>query len=333
MMLRMFLAALLMTASAGPLAAQDFYRGKTLSILVGFSAGGGYDLNARTLARHIGRHIPGNPTALVVNMPGAGTLTLLNSLDLTAAKDGTVIGTFDFSQIANSRLNPDKVKVDFRRFNWIGSIAEDLGVCFVWHGTGIKSLDELRSHGEVHMGSTNPGGTADIEQRIVKNIFKIDIRPVTGYAGSAEERLAIERGELEGGCGTWSSQPADWIRDHKIVPLIRMGAVAGSDLSQAVPDAVAIAPSEHDRAVIRLLTEGGEVGKPFVASLAVPADRIAILRTAFAATVADPAFLADAAKQRLPVSPRTAAEGQRVVDDVYAAPDEIVAAARRVLEE
>ena len=323
--------ALLLAPAFGE--AQDFYRGKSLSILVGFSAGGGYDLNARLLARHIGRHIPGNPAILVVNMPGAGTLTLLQSLDLTAAKDGTVIGTFDFSQIGNSRMNPDKVKVDFRRFAWIGSIAEDLGVCFVWHGVGVRTLEDLRRRGQVHMGSTNPGGTADIEQRIVKNIFKIDVRPVTGYAGSAEERLAIERGELDGGCGTWSSQPADWVRDKKIVPLIRMGAATAPDLPAEVPDAAVIAPSERERAIIRLLIAGGEVGKPFVASLAVPPERMAVLRAAFDATMADREFLADAAKQRLPVSPRNAAAALKVVSEIYATPDDIVAAAKRVVAE
>src|SRR5205823_6033675 len=110
----------------------------------------------------------------------------------------------------------------------------------------------------------------DIEQRIVKNIFRIDIRPVTGYAGSAEERLALERGELEGGCGTWSSQPADWIRDKKIVPVIRMGAATAPDLPADVPDALVIAPTPRDGAIIRLLIDGGELGKPFVASFAVP---------------------------------------------------------------
>jgi tripartite-type tricarboxylate transporter receptor subunit TctC len=327
-----FFAAVLALLSVPPVAAQDFYRGKSLSLLVGFSAGGGYDLNARLLARHIGRHIPGNPAAVVVNMPGAGTLTLLQSLDLTAPKDGTIIGTFDFAQIANSRMAPDKVKVDFRKFAWIGSMAEDIGVCFVWHGVGVATIDALKRHGQVHMGSTNPGGTADVEQRIFKNIFKIDIHPVTGYAGSAEERLAIERGELDGGCGTWSSQPPDWVATGKIVPLIRLGA-ASADLPATVPDALAIAPSERDRAIIRLLIEGGELGKPFVASLAVPADRLRILRDAFAATMADPDFIADAGKGRLPIAPRTADESRRIVDEIYAAPDDIVTAAKRVLEQ
>jgi hypothetical protein len=327
------LVAIATLVAGGPTVAQDFYRGKSLSILVGFSAGGGYDLNARLLARHIGRHIPGNPAALVVNMPGAGTLTLLQSLDLNAAKDGTVIGTFDFSQIGNSRMNPDKVKVDFRRFAWIGSMAEDIGVCFVWHGTGMKSLDDLKQRGEVHMGSTNPGGTADLEQRIVKNIFKVDVRPVTGYAGSAEERLAIERGELDGGCGTWSSQPPDWIRDRKIVPFVRMGQATAPGLPAEVPDALAIAPTERDRAIIRLLIEGGELGKPFVASLAAPPERMAILRKAFTETMRDPDFLADAEKQHLPISPRGDRDALKIVEEIYATPDDIVAAAKRVMAE
>ena len=317
-------------AAAAPAGAEDFYKGKRINLLVGYAPGGSYDATARLLARHIGRHIPGVPDVIVNNMPGAGTLTSLQYLELNAPKDGTAIEAFDYAQIGNSRLTPDKVAVDFRRFGWLGSISEDLGVCYVWYTLGPKSIDELRRHGQIHMGTTNAGTSADIEQRIFKNIFKIDLRSVAGYGGSGEERLAIERGELEGGCGSWSSVPPAWILEHKVVPLIRMNPATAPDLPQAVPYAGDIAANDHDRAIIRLLSASGELGKPYVVSAAVPADRQAILRDAFAATVADPQFLADAATQRLPVSPRSAEQATRIINEIYAAPDDIVAAARKI---
>jgi tripartite-type tricarboxylate transporter receptor subunit TctC len=317
-------------AAAAPAGAEDFYKGKRINLLVGYAPGGSYDATARLLARHIGRHIPGAPDVIVNNMPGAGTLTSLQYLELNAPKDGTAIDAFDYAQIGNSRLTPDKVPVDFRRFGWLGSISEDLGVCYVWHTLGPKSIDELRRHGQIHMGTTNAGTSADIEQRIFKNIFKIDLRSVAGYGGSGEERLAIERGELEGGCGSWSSVPPAWILEHKVVPLIRMNPATAPDLPQTVPYAGDIAENDHDRAIIRLLSASGELGKPYVVSAAVPADRQAILRDAFAAAVADPQFLADAATQRLPVSPRGAEQATRIINEIYAAPDDIVAAARKI---
>src|SRR5215470_14797456 len=143
MTLRCFASALAVAGAltvAAPAAAQDFYRGKTITIVVGFSPGGGFDINARVLARHIGRHIPGNPTVVVQNMAGAGSITAVHHLDLAAPKDGTVIDIFNFGNISEARLNPDKLKVDFRKFNWIGSISHDLTVCYVWHTFGVKTL-------------------------------------------------------------------------------------------------------------------------------------------------------------------------------------------------
>jgi tripartite-type tricarboxylate transporter receptor subunit TctC len=313
-----------------PAAAQDFYRGKTLTILVGFSPGGGFDLNARVLARHIGRHIPGNPHVVVQNMAGAGSLTSVHYLDLTAPKNGTVIDIFNFGNIGESRLNPDKIKLDFRKFNWIGSISQDLTVCYVWHAVGVKTLAELQKVSRVHMGLTGMGSSSDTNQRILKNIFKVPVQQVAGYPGSAEQRIAIERGELDGDCGAWSSIPLEWIEGHKIVPVIRSGPLFAPDMPRDVPYSVDIAPSERDRQVLRLLLASAQVGRPFIASQAVPAERIRILRDAFNATMKDPQFLAELEKLRLPISPKTGEEALKVVEDIYATPDEIVQAAKKI---
>jgi tripartite-type tricarboxylate transporter receptor subunit TctC len=316
--------------AVAPAAAQDFYRGKTLTILVGFSPGGGFDLNARVLARHIGRHIPGNPNAVVQNMAGAGSLTAVHYLDLTAPKDGTVIDIFNFGNIGESRLNPDKIKRDFRKVNWIGSISQDLTVCYVWHAVGVKTLAELQTVTRVHMGLTGMGSSSDINQRILKNVFKVPVQQVAGYPGSAEQRIAIERGELDGDCGAWSSIPLEWIEGHKIVPVIRSGPLFAPDMPRDVPYSVDIAPSERDRQVLRLLLASAQVGRPFIASQAVPAVRIRILRDAFNATMKDPQFLAELEKLRLPISPKTGEEALKVVEDIYATPDDIVQAAKKI---
>jgi len=331
---RAAIGALVITVCAGmacaSAAAQDFYRGKTLTILAGFSPGGGFDLNARVLARHIGRHIPGNPNAIVQNMVGAGSLTAVHYLDQTAAKDGTVIDIFNFGNIGDSRLNPDKIKLDFRKFNWIGSISQDLTICYVWHAVGVKTLANLQMVSRVHMGLTGMGSSSDINQRILKNVFKVPVQQVAGYPGSAEQRIAIERGELDGDCGAWSSIPLEWIEGHKIVPVIRSGPLFAPDMPRDVPYSVDIAPSERDRQVLRLLLASAQVGRPFIASQAVPAERVRILRDAFNATMKDPQFLAELEKLRLPISPKTGEEALKIVEDIYAAPDEIVQAAKKI---
>jgi tripartite-type tricarboxylate transporter receptor subunit TctC len=325
------IAATFLTALA-PLPAQpqsqDFYRGKTLTIVVGFTSGGGFDINARLLARHMARHIPGNPTIVVQNMPGAAGLNSVQYLETAAPRDGTVIDIFNFGNIGDSKLAPDKIKVDFRKFNWIGSISQDLTVCYVWHAFGPKNLAELKARTVVHMGRTAIGSSSDLNQRILKNVFGVRIQQVTGYPGSVEERLAVERGETDGNCGAWSSIPSDWIEQRRIFPIIRSGPVLPPDLPPDVPYSVDIAPSGREAAAIKLLVASGQIGRPFIASAAVPSDRIRVLRDAFNATMKDPQFVAEAQKLRQPLSPKTGEEALRVVDEIYAASDDVVQAAR-----
>jgi tripartite-type tricarboxylate transporter receptor subunit TctC len=320
-------------AAAAPAAAQDFYRGKTITIMVGFSPGGGFDLNARVLARHIGRHIPGNPIVVIQNMPGAGSMTAVHYLDLTASKDGTYLDIFNFGNIGDSKLNPDKVKADFRKYNWIGSISQDLTVCYVWHAFGVKTLADLKAKPKVHMGLTGMGTSSDTNQRILKNVFGVKVQQVAGYPGSAEQRIAVERGELDGDCGAWSSLPQEWVDGKKVVAVIKSGSLTAPDMPPEVPYSVDIAPSERDRQVLRMLLASAQVGRPFIASQAVPAERIRILRDGFNATMKDPQFIAELEKLRLPISPKTGEEALQVVEGIYATPDDIVAAARKVASE
>ncbi len=322
------LAALL--SLIAPAHADDFYRGKTLTIVVGYTAGGGSDINARLVSRHIGRHIPGTPPVVVVNMPGAGSLRALEHLERHAPKDGTVIALFDYTQITNSLLTPGKVPIDFRKFKWIGSVAQDLAVCYVWHTLKAKTVADLQRLPKIHMGRTNPGTSSDTQQRILRKLFNVNVHSVAGYPGSAEGFIAVERGELEGGCMTWASLPSQWIAGNKITPIMRVTPATAPDLPADVPTAFDLLPQDRDRQILRVLSAAGEVGKPFVAQVSVPDEPVAILRKAFAAMVQDPAFVADAVKLRQPVSPTLGAEATKILDELYASPDDIIAAARAV---
>lgn len=320
-----------MPLAAAPAAAQDFYKGRNISIVVGFSPGGGFDANARLLARHIGRHIPGNPDVVVNNMPGAASQTALKHLDAIAPKDGTVVTTFNFGLIGASRITPDKVPFDFRNYAWIGSISEDLTTCYVWHAIPTPSLATMKSSGrKYNIGLTAQGSSEDINTRILKFVFGIDITQISGYPGSAEQKLAIERGELDAGCGAWSSVPESWVAEKKIHVVYKTARSTPPDLPPGVPYVLDAAPDDRARRIIAQLIAPSEVGRPYVANKAVPAERLELLRKGFDAAVRDPKFLDEAAKQRLPVAPRNAEQAAKVVEGIYAAPDDIVAAARDV---
>lgn len=311
--------------------AEDFYAGKTLTILVGFSASGGFDINARVLARHIGRHIPGNPNVIVDNMPGASSVTSILYLDNRAPQDGTYIDTFNFGLLSASLLQPNLSMLDLRKYAWIGSISEDLTVCYVRSNLGPRTVAELKSHGPVHFGNAGNGTSDDINERILRFVLGLDIHQVGGYAGSAQVRLAIERGELDGDCGAWSSLPDDWIKLKKISPISRSGMALPEGLTPDVPYIGNLAPNERARRIINLLVSGGQVGRPFVASAAVPPERLKILRDAFDATMKDPAFRADLDRLRLPFSPKSADEARKTVGAIYASPPDVIAAAKKIV--
>jgi tripartite-type tricarboxylate transporter receptor subunit TctC len=321
-------------AGTTPGAAQDpaaFYRGKTVRIVVGFSSGGGYDVYARTLARHIGRYIPGNPIVVVQNMPGAASLKSVQYLTTGAPTDGTLITTFNPGLITQSLTAPDKVGgVSFLDYAWIGNVSEDFRVCYTWNGTGIKSFQELLARPKVNFGNTGVGTSAYIDNRILSELFGVKVNMVKGYPGSADKRIAIERRELDGDCGSWTSMPDDWLRDSKITVHIRFSRtlVPGMPASAAAARDLLTDPKKRD--IFNLLTASAVVGRPYIAPKGVPADRLAALRAAFDATMKDPEFLADSERQHLAVTPMTGAEVETFIKDLYRSPPDIAAAAREI---
>jgi tripartite-type tricarboxylate transporter receptor subunit TctC len=326
--------ATLSIAGMEPGAAQDpaaFYRGKTVRIVVGFSSGGGYDVYARVLARHIGRYIPGNPTVVVQNMPGAASLKSVQFLTTGAPADGTLITTFNPGLITQSLTAPDKVgNVNFLDYAWVGNVSEDFRVCYTWNGTGIKNFQELLARPKVNFGNTGVGTSAYIDNRIVSELFGVKVNMVKGYPGSADKRIAIERGELDGDCGSWTSMPEEWLRDSKITVHIRFSRTLVPGMPPSAAAARDLLTDPRKRDIFNLLTASAVVGRPYIAPKGVPADRLAALRAAFDATMKDPEFLADSEKQHLAVTPMTGAEVETFVKDLYRTPPDIAAAAREI---
>jgi tripartite-type tricarboxylate transporter receptor subunit TctC len=325
----------LLCAGAGvPFAsAQDaatFYKGKTFRILVGFSPAGGYDQYARLLARHIGRFIPGNPAIVVQNMPGAASLKAVQYLSVGAPTDGTLINTFNAGLITQSITAPEKAPVKFLDYSWIGNISEDVRVCFTWNATGIRSWQDFMARDKVTFGNTGAGTSSYIDDRVLSHLFGVKLKAVLGYPGSADKRIAIERGELDGDCGSWTSMPEDWLREKKITLLVRFSRTLLPDMPPDLPYAGDLLPDQKKRQTLELLAAGAIVGRPYIAPRGVPPDRVAVLRRAFDAAIKDPDFLADAAKQHLLTTSMSGAQVESYIADLYRTPPDVVAAAKEI---
>jgi tripartite-type tricarboxylate transporter receptor subunit TctC len=306
--------------------AETFYEGKTIKILVGFAPGGGYDTYARLLARHLGRHVPGTPSVIVQNMPGAGSLKAVSYLDVGAPTDGTVITTFNPGLITQSVIAPETVGVDFRNFAWIGNVSEDIRVCFVWH---TKAAD-ARSGKELIFGATTPGTLGYIEARILNDYLNIPLRLVQGYPGSAEKRLAVENGELDGDCGGWVNIPPHWLAENKIQALVRFSKSHIAGLEAGTPYVGDLIRDHARRKTLDLLIAPEEIGRPFLASSSVPQKRLKMLRSAFDQTMVDPAFIADAARMNLTVTPMGGDAVQERLSEIYDATTDSVVEAKRI---
>jgi tripartite-type tricarboxylate transporter receptor subunit TctC len=334
--LRLFAAAfvwVLCPVALQSASAQDnFYQGKTITIVVGYSPGGGYDHYARLVAGHFGSHIAGKPNVIVQNMPGAASLNAVRYLGATAPKDGTVITIFDPGLITESFASPEKYKVRFDDFNWIGTLLRDVRICYAWGATGIKSWDDMMKRKQFLIGTTAKGSNAYVNGAILRKIFHAPVKQIAGYPGSNEQRLALERGELEGNCGSWSAMPQDWVTHHKFNPLVRFSTKRPADMPANVPYIGDLAKTKEQKDLIAILNASSELGRPFIVAKQVPAERVKQLRSAFASMLADPAFLAEAKKRNLPLDPVPGEEAEKIVAGIYAAPPAMAKKVKAVLE-
>jgi tripartite-type tricarboxylate transporter receptor subunit TctC len=316
-----------------PAAAQDvasFYKGKTVRIVVGFSAGGGYDHYARVVARHLGKHIPGNPNVIVQNMPGAASLKSVRFLATAAPTDGTVINAFNPGLITQSLTVPQKIGTSFLDFAWLGSVTEDFRVCHTWNGTGIKTWEDVLKYPRVNFGVTGAGTASFIDSRILGDLFGVKVHQVSGYPGSTEKRIAIERGELDGDCIGWTSVPEHWVRENKVTIHLRFSRRLIAGLPESALIARDLLADERKKQILDVLTAPSLIGRPYILPKAVPADRLAALRAAFNATMNDQEFVAEIEKQRLTVTPMDHAEVEAFIQQFYRSPPDVVAAAKHI---
>jgi tripartite-type tricarboxylate transporter receptor subunit TctC len=330
-----WLACLALAAS--PAAAADFYAGRTIDFEVGADVGGGYDIYARTLARSMARHIPGNPTIVVKNMPGAGSGRTALFISNVAPKDGATLGALMPGAIIGPLLD-DKVESQFdpTKVVYIGSADAGTRVCATYQTSKIKTFDDARSQKAILGGTAAGGATRDygfLHNHTAGTKFEV----VAGYKGTADIGLAMERGEVDGTCGwDWSSvksQKPDWLRDHKINILVQVGLDPNAELTKlGVPEMWKYIASEDDRKVAELVVSQQIFQRSYIAPPGTPPEQVATLRAAFDATMTDPQFLADADTARIAITPLPGAKVQEIVQKLYASPKAIVERARQVIK-
>lgn len=310
----------------------DFYAGKTIRLIVGASSGGGYDLYARALAPFISAHIPGKPNVIVQNMPGGGGLTSVLFLDASAPKDGTVITTFNSGVLTDAFTSQEKAKVDLRTLGWLGSANRSFRFCYFWHNSEYKTWADLDRPKQATMGAIgfNSGAYNDIA--MLKNLMKKNVRAIPGYPGRSEVHLSIERGELDGECGSKEGIPESWWRERKMNIVVRMLQETSDDIPDGVPWIGEFLKDPFDLDVLRLLTTAMEIGRPYVVSRQVPSERLAILQNAFAKAVQDKGFLELAAKRSMDVSLVPGNAAQELVTKVLAAPRAVAEKAKEVIK-
>jgi tripartite-type tricarboxylate transporter receptor subunit TctC len=330
MMLRWFsIVAALCIAPAGVSAQSvaDFYKGKTVTIVVSTGTGGGYDALARGIARHIGRHIPGNPSPVVRNMPGAGGITAMNWLYNTADKDGTILGLVGNGMPLEPLFGTKTARYDATKFNWLGTPSYEVSMVLLWHTVPVNTLDDLRTR-ETKMGSSGANSTPAFYSRLLNATLGTKMRVIHGYPGQNDALLAMERGELDGYPSVFysaltSTRPT-WLRDKLAKPIIQYGPQRLKELPD-VPFVTDLLKNEDDKLLMQAASAPQALGRPLLLPPDVPADRVAAMRKALADTFNDPQFKADAEKIGLIVNaPRTGQQLQKVIADAYASPPRVV---------
>jgi len=309
----------------------DFYRGKTLRMMIGYGPGGGYDLYGRLVARHLGKYIPGQPNIVPQNREGAGSMRAAIYIYNAAPKDGTVIGTFSRSMSVAPLLQ--EAPFDASKFSWLGSVSTDVNVCMTWHTSAVKTWDDMLTKPS-KIGGLGAGADPDIFALMFKNVFGAKLQLVSGYPGTNDVALAMERGEVDGMCGlSWSTvktRHGDWLAGNKVNIPVQAGLHRENDIPD-VPLVMDLVKSPEQAQIVRLILASQEMARPFVAPPGIPEDRKRALIEAFLKTMKDPEFLAEAQKMKADVNPVSAGEIDRLLADVYKTPKDVVAKAAKAI--
>jgi len=322
------LAALAIAPTRAADAVADFYKGRTIQVLVGFGPGGGYDLYARTLARYMGRHVPGNPTMVPQNMPGAGGIKVMNYLYNVARKDGTVIGTFARGLPIEPLLgHAQGTQFDATKYGWIGSVSNEVGVCAFWGTSGIKTWKDVETK-PTTIGASAAGADSEIFPTVLRNLFHLPAKVVTGFSnGGADINLGMERGEIMGRCGwSWSSLLSESkpLLDGKKINIVLQLALQKHEDLPNVPTVMDLPTTPQNKAALKLIVSRQSIARPFAAPPGLPPARLQALRAAFDATMKDPQFLAEAKKLELEVRPVSGADVEKLIKEIYASPPYVV---------
>ncbi|MEE8559803.1 MAG: tripartite tricarboxylate transporter substrate-binding protein [Alphaproteobacteria bacterium] len=323
------LAAALAALSALPASAAsvaDFYKGKTIKFIISSSPGGGYDAYGRTLTRHLGRHIPGNPRFVPQNMPGAGGIKAANFLFNVAPKDGSVFGGVHRGIAMEPLFGNKQAKYQANEFNWLGSVNNEVSVCVSWGTVPVKTIQDAFKT-ELIIGGSGANDT-EAFPAVLNNVIGTKFKIISGYPSGTAVNLAMERREVDGRCGwSWSSvktQKSDWIKNKTVNILLQMSLAKHPELPD-VPLVMDFAKSDADKEVLKLVFARQVMGRPYLAPPGIPPERVAALRAAFDATMKDPKFIADIKKQKLELAPVSGTEIQKLVARIYATPKSVIA--------
>jgi tripartite-type tricarboxylate transporter receptor subunit TctC len=329
--------AIVMAAAAAPAHAdsvEDFYKGRTITVLIGYSPGGSYDAAGRVLARHMGRYIPGNPSLVPQNMPGAGTLNLVNYLYNVSPKDGTAFGIFARGMAMEPLIGGTNAKFDATKLTWIGSAANEISLCATYATSPVKNWNDALTK-DFTVAGNGSGSDPDVFANVLRNAFGVKDRLISGYPGSAEISLAMERGEIDGRCGwSWSSIKAEktqWLAEHKLNLIVQLALEKAADLPN-VPLITELATNNRQRQILKLIFSRQTMGRPFAGPPGIPADRAQALRHAFDLTMKDPEFLAEAATRGLEINPVSGPDVEKLITELYQTPKDVVAEAREATE-
>lgn len=324
-------------AGLTPAAEEEFFKGKTIRLIVASSPGGGFDTYSRTIARHMGKHIPGNPHVVVQNMPGAGHLIATNYLYNKAKPDGLTIGNWAGGLILQQAMEGRPgIAFDARKFEWVGVPVSDTPVCALTKASGISSLEEW-SDGKkvVKLGGSAPGDTMSDHPRVLKAALDLPLRVVDGYGGTAKIRLAAEGGEIDGGCWSWNSMKVTWskaIQSGEARVLIQITDQKHSDLPD-VPNALNLAKNDDARALVKAgIQASADITRIYALPPGTPQERVHILQKAFMDTMNDPEFLQEAQKSGLEIDPKSGKEVKEIVDDLLNTNPEILANLKEILK-
>lgn len=327
-----FAAALIAAAlTSAPARADDFYRGKTLEIIVSSGVGAdSYDALSRLVARHIGAHLAGGPNVVVRNMPGAGGILAANQLYNLAPRDGTTIGMLDQSIFETQLFKLPELKADVTKMNWIGRIIANNAVLFAWHTAAVQKIEDAYAKPLIVCST---GSAGQLRWTMLKRLLGFKFKLVTGYKGTGDGLVAMERGEVEALSMPWTVFRvirADWLRDKRVNVLLQTGLDAAPDLP-GVPRLVDLGRNAEERQILELFSQPEKVGRSLTAPPGLPRERVAELRTAFMATIKDPDFLADAARMRLDLSPLSGDELQAIIAKSFDYSPSIVAKAEALI--